>query len=290
MLHEGPVPQGLTLEELSEVRAKYIADRGWADLDEVQQSFIARDHVLKSFQNYDKVILWFEHDLYDQLQILQILDWLQDRQSGNTRLSIICTDQYLGLLTPDEILPLFEFESPINDSHLKLAKLSWAAFTAETPEQWAALLKEDTSALPFLEGAIVRMIEEYPNCRNGLSRTEQQALQIIAEGEKHPAKIFLRNQSMEAGMFLGDSSFWNTLRNFLQSSPPLVTLTGGKALTWPTKPEQELRITLAGKNLLCGNQNWLELCELNRWIGGVHLSQNNVWCVDSSDKNKLIRV
>jgi hypothetical protein len=92
VLHEGPVPQGLSLEELSKVRAKFISDHGWEDAEKIQQSFIERDNALKAYQDYEKVILWFEHDLYDQLQLLQILDWFHGQELGNTKLSLICTD------------------------------------------------------------------------------------------------------------------------------------------------------------------------------------------------------
>jgi hypothetical protein len=70
VLHEGPVPAGLSLEELSKVRAEFISGRGWGDAETIKQSFIDRDNQLKSYQDYEKVILWFEHDLYDQLQII----------------------------------------------------------------------------------------------------------------------------------------------------------------------------------------------------------------------------
>jgi hypothetical protein len=68
------------------------------------------------------------------------------------------------------------------------------------------------------------MLEEYPNCSNGLSRTAQQALKIIAEGEKRPGRVFSRYQESEDRMFLGDSSFWVILQERLESSPPLLSL------------------------------------------------------------------
>ena len=103
VLHEGPVPKDLTLEQLSKVRAEYIASQGWGELVEVEQSFKERDLTLKSFDNYDEIILWFEHDLYDQLQILQILDWFSAQNDFSDRLSMICTDNYLGLLTVEQV-------------------------------------------------------------------------------------------------------------------------------------------------------------------------------------------
>ncbi len=289
VLHEGPVPGNLSLEELSDVRAKFISDHGWGDAEEIRMSFRERDKVLKSYKEYEKVILWFEHDLYDQLQLIQILDWFQGQQSEGTTISLICTDQYLGMLTPDEMSSLFKFEAPIADPQLELAKRSWAAFREKTPEKWSALLKEDTVALQFLEGAIVRMLEEFPNKKNGLSRTEAQALKIISEGEKRPGRIFGYNQKLEERMFIGDASFWDILHGFLVASPPLLTLPNGKKLTLPARSDQELTITSEGEDVLSGKRNWLDIRELNRWIGGTHLRQDNVWCWDSVNGIEKVR-
>ncbi len=164
VLHDGPVPAELSLYELSKVRARFIAERGWADLHEVEQSFAERDQILKGFRDYDRVILWFEHDLYDQLQILQILDWFADNPPATNSLSMICTEQYLGMCTPEQIAGLVEYEAPVTNEQLLLAKHAWQAFRSTNPLEWHALLQIDTSALPFLEGAVLRQLQEYPDC------------------------------------------------------------------------------------------------------------------------------
>ena len=287
VLHDGPVPQGLSLEQLSEVRAQFISDQGWGEHQHIKQSFIERDNTLKSFESYDKVILWFEHDLYDQLQILQILDWFHGHYPVTKSLSIICVDQYLGLLSPDEMLSLFEHEVPVTESHLKLSNTAWAAFSSGTPENWFALLKSDTKILPFLRGAILRMLEEYPSHSNGLSRTAQYALSIIEKGDKSPERVFSQYQETEERKFLGDSSFWILLNEFLESSPALLTLSDGEMLDITPKPDDELTISTIGKEVLSGERNWLDIIKLDKWIGGVHLTPANIWCWDS-ETNSLI--
>ncbi len=74
VLHDGPVPGLIGLRELSDIRARFLANRGWGDENKIKQDFIQRDNTLKCYSNYDRIILWFEHDLYDQLQLIQILD------------------------------------------------------------------------------------------------------------------------------------------------------------------------------------------------------------------------
>jgi len=284
VLHDGPVPQGLSLAELSQVRAKFIISRGWGTPETVIQDFIERDNLLKSYANYKKVILWFEHDLYDQLQILQILDWFHNNPPGETKLSLICTDQYLGILSPNKIMDLFTYEEPVTENHLVLSNRAWTAFRSSSPEKWHDLLKTDTTTLPFLEGAIIRLLEEYPDCSNGLSRTAQQILKIISRGEKHPGRVFGRYQESEDRRFLGDSSFWVIIQELLDSSPPLLNLPDDQELTLPITPDQKLTITPMGRYVLAGKRSWLDMAELDRWIGGVHLTPGNMWCWDSGTR------
>jgi len=301
VLHDGPMPDGLTLEELSQVRAKFISDQGWGTLENISASFIERDNTLKSFESYEKVILWFEHDLYDQLQIIQILDWFNQSayQSSpeNISLSIICVDQYLGMLTPEEMSNLHIYEEPVTDKHLTLSSKAWLAFRSNSPEKWGALLEADTSVLPFLEGAIIRQLEEYPNCSNGLTRNAQQILKIVSEGETNPWKVFAKSQECEARVFMGDSSFWVIIQELLESttsalktSTPLLKLAEGEQWTMPPTADQELSITPMGDVVLAGEKNWLELAEIDCWIGGVHLTPKNLWCWHSKTKSIVRRV
>lgn len=287
VLHDGPVPDELSLEQLSQVRAQFIIDQRWGEPEQIKQHFINRDNTLKSYKQYEKTVLWFEHDLYDQLQILQILDWFNHNRREVTALSIICVDRHLGTLTPNDMVALVEYEKPVTESQLKLSSRAWSAFRSSAPENWSALLNTDTTALPFLEGAIIRLLEEYPSCSNGLSRTAQKALEIILQGEKRPGRIFGLYQKSEERRFLGDSSFWNILHELLDSSPPLLKLPDGKELTLPTSPDQELSITKTGEEVLAGKKNWTDIKELNRWIGGVHLTSDNNWCWDSGSSSLL---
>ncbi len=281
VLHDGPVPEGLSLQALSGVRAKFIASRGWGKAEQIKKGFVARDRILEDCERYERVILWFEHDLYDQLQLLQILDWIHVHKP-DIPLSMICTDNYLGMLSPAEMQDLVQFEVPITQTHLSLASKAWAAFRSSTPEKWSALRHVDTSALPFLEGAIIRQLEEYPSVLNGLSRTAQQALQIIASGVRHPGKIFAQNQQLETRIFMGDASFWIILQALLDSAPSLLESSKNQRLIWPALKDSQLSITPAGEKVLAGKSHWLDISSPDYWIGGVHLTQENLWCWDSS--------
>lgn len=283
VLHEGPVPEGLTLEELSLVRAQYIADCGWGTYENIQKDFTERDKELTHSSQYDRVTLWFEHDLYDQLQIMQILDWY-NHHNASIPLSLICTDQYLGHLSPEEMGAMVKYEQELTAAHLTLATSVWRAFRAPTPEQLLSLLTTDTSLFPFLHDAILRLLEEYPHLDNGLSRTAKQALASVNNGIQKVGKVFGENQKHEQRVFMGDLSFFAILNELLTSSPPLLQLSGAQhPITPPVTPAMELSITETGKAVLAGTHQWLDCITIDKWIGGVHLTAENLWCWNAAD-------
>ena len=281
VLHDGPVPAGLSLKELSKVRARFIASQGWGDPTVIEQDFIDRDHLLESSELYEKVILWFEHDLYDQLQLIQILDWYYQHRPIKTELTIICVDQYLGTLSPEQMMSLQQYEQLVTEEQLALASTAWNAYRSETPESWYDLLRVDTTELPYLAGAVIRQLEEYPDCRTGLARTARQALQIIARGVTRPGAVFGQYQETEERVFMGDASFWAILNELIESKPPLIQSSTG-TLSFPLTSGTTVTITAAGEEVLAGKLNWLDCVELDRWIGGVHLTPDDIWCWDSA--------
>ncbi|CAA6819295.1 MAG: Unknown protein [uncultured Sulfurovum sp.] len=270
-LHEGPVPTHLSLTELSKVRARFIADFGLGTFDEIYLDFLQRNKTLLNYQLYDKIILWFEHDLYDQLQLLQILSWFSEQNLDTITLTLICTNNYLGESSPQQLKKLLRYEVPIVDKHLHLAKEAWLSFGKENPQEFSQLLNRSTAILPFLKAAIFRMLEEYPSTKYGLSRSEYQALLIISNGINNKIDIFIKYQSFEERKFMGDVIFWKILDTFEQY----------KVIK---KHEEKFSITPLGKRLLEGEINWITLKNLQRHIGGVNVNNDNLWCWDMENK------
>jgi len=186
VLHEGPVRAGLSLEELSTERARFIADCGWGLLSEVQNHFEARDAAFRSAGQHDEIVLWFEHDLYDQLQLIQVLDGLAELRGPP--ITLICEAEYLGKMAPARAAELFELRNPVMRKHLNEGQDAWAAFRSADPLtiDWTK-----PKALPFLGPALRRHLEEFPWASDGRSRTERQ----ILEGTQH----------LEEPAFLGDT-------------------------------------------------------------------------------------
>src|SRR4029450_8500854 len=71
--HEGPVP-AVPAHELRGIRARFLSECGWGSERSLVDAFERRDRRYRhALEARTQVVLWFEHDLYDQLQLLQVL-------------------------------------------------------------------------------------------------------------------------------------------------------------------------------------------------------------------------
>jgi hypothetical protein len=270
VLHEGPVPAGMSFDELTRVRERFIA--AYYRMPQAEVSFVERNASLRGCANEDEVILWFEHDLYDQLQLIQILDSLAREGTRPARLSIIHTDRYLGWHTADELEARFGTRVPVAEEHFEIAQKAWKAFCAPEPTAIEPLVRSTNAALPYLGGALERHLQQFPALRNGVSRTERQILESIDSGLHEFGQLFLADQKREERIFMGDTTFRCHLQRLVTCRQPLVSV----------DEQGRHRLTGFGRAVMGGSQDHVRANGINRWLGGVHLCEGApVWRWDT---------
>lgn len=260
VLAEGPVPRGLPLDELSRIRERFLAD--FFQLPQSEVSFAQRDEAITKFRDHEEVVLWFEHDLFDQLQLIQLLDWFATQDLGRTRLSLVAANSYLGPLRPEELPPLFETRHTVTARELKTAQAAWEAFRSPQPLDLARLLDDDLSALPYLRQALLRHLQQFPDVSRGLARTERQILQLTAGGLHGFGELFLADQKLEESIFMGDTTFRQYLNGLARAKSPLLRAR-----------DSGFEITAFGEQVLGRKADHVRANGINRWLGGVHLCE-----------------
>lgn len=292
-MHHGPFPAKLSLSKLGKLRAAYLAGPD-ADPTEIERDFQLRDEHLKASEGYEKITLWFEHDLLDQLQILQILDWFSRTRREGSSLDMICVDRFpgkpgfrgIGELSPEEMASLMELRHPVTDTMLALAASGWAAFRSSDPGDLLAFLGGDLDELPYLTAALRRHLEEFPDASVGLNRTEMQLLRLMADDVHAPQHLFLQNMEMETALFVGDWTTYRILDALCASGlaacelPPFhfPSFSREKHAAFNT---QNLRLTEAGRRVLNGERDAFDLMQRDGWLGGVKVVESGaIWTWD----------
>jgi hypothetical protein len=269
ILHEGPVLPGLEDRALAHIRAAFLTAHGYATLEEAEHWQSGLIDQMAGFDEQDEVVLWFEHDLFDQLILLRHLDWFARQPVSPRRLSLVCIDEYLGLLPPERFTELLPHRRPITDGDVEYARHAWAAFTAEDPSGVEAIAAAASAPLRFVPAAFRRLLEEYPWTRDGLTRLERQGLEALAAGAASLSEAFPRSTQSEPALFLGDTTFFVRMRAWADCPVPLVSLDGSGNISEVARGPASL--TDAGRAVLAGRGDAIRLNGIDRWIGGVHL-------------------
>jgi hypothetical protein len=285
VLHDGPVPS-VPAEDLAEIRTTFLADAFGPRHDDVAGSFARRDAMLAAHRDFARIEIWLEHDLYDQLQLLQILHRLA--AVGRTdRVWLVQADDYLGTMGEEAMRALAGRAAPVTSPQFELGRRAWAAFTAPTPADLVQLLANDLAPLPWLRPALKRLLAELPDHVTALALSESRILEAVAGGTTRAGRVFAAVSAREQARFMGDASFFRWLDGLAFAPEPLIS---GLPTPCPIgahvgydDPQAKaylganLRPTPFGTEILAGRADHARANPVDRWLGGTHLTNDRLW-------------
>lgn len=277
-----PVPPKPFLE----ARARHAVAEGWAPSLEAATARLAeweRAVALFDAPGMEEVVLWFEHDLFDQLALCRLLYLASFAEVRAAQLTLVCIDrhpevpQFLGLgqLAPEQLAALWPQRVPVSRDAMDEAVATYLALTAEDPRGLAFLSKR-VRALPFLGGAIERHLEELPDCASGLGRSERQMLAAIGRGTSSLAAARTELHAIDPRYPITDSIATSVVRRLVARE--LVS------------ELPELTITARGRQALAGAYDVVSELGVDVWRGGVHLvGRGPVWRWDGASRRLVYR-
>ena len=283
-LHEGPVPD-VPLDELRRLRAQFLGSCGPPDARTVQTDLRERHRSLEhAVATRRPVVLWFEHDLFDQLLLLQVLALIADAGPHDPKLvEIVQVDSFpgrprfagLGELRPAELESLWPLRQPVSVELAELGRAIWKQIRAPEPAPLESVAGTPQPELPFLAAALRRLLQELPSTANGLSRSAQQVLAILGEGPATPAELFGACSDREEAPYEGDTWAFRRIEHLAREPAPLIRAVRGE--TGPGFARRPFELTEAGRAVLTGETDAVALRGIDRWLLGIHLRSGNVW-------------
>ena len=269
-LDQGPVLPVADAEHYQR-RAEFLKSRGVGD---AAAQLAAYDRGVDEAASAAELILWFEHDLFDQLALVRLLARLA-RRGLPSQLTIVSIDRHpevpsfvgMGQLRPEQLAELWPRRTTLSRDAIDEAITAWIALTAPDPRALPFLAKR-IKAMPFLAGALERQLEEFPDPTSGLSRTERQVLAAVARGETTAAALIKATQAIDPRYPITDvvlAATLDTLRRcgFVEGSA----------------------ITPLGRQALAGAIDRVHEVGIDDWRGGVHLTgKGPVWRWESRER------
>lgn len=254
---EGKVKYTKDPEEFFESRAKHLEFHYGIDKQSYNTQVVQELEKLKpSGSSPSEIILWFDHDVFCQFNLLFIIHLIRTRFKELPPISLVDFPRHPDLSAFDHYM---ESRVPLTPADLEMADDAWDAFCLDTPQALELFARMNTGHLKHLSAAIAAHLPRFPNSDNGLSIIQEFFLQRLAMGSYRWYDLY--------------KLFWDTMPIYgfgdFQLDIMINRMSRAGVLE---QDDQMLRITSLGIEVLENEENYLDYTSMeHRWLGGVRL-------------------
>ena len=234
---------------------------------------------LCNHKQQDQIILWFEYDLFCQINMLAVLSWLKTYRR-HAEISLVCSgdeddsDKLYGLseLSDEHLLSLYENRKVLSQSDIEYADYVWQLYCSDNPIRLENLTDFKNYQFDYLGEAVSAHLKRFPSIKNGLNAIENRVLEVAAVQKPRSKKAFLGKVLENQGFYgFGDSQYERVITNL----KPLFT------------SFNPVRLSKKGKEVLDQKTSYYSLIKDNEAYLGGALKYNFLYNTDSDRILKL---
>ncbi len=201
MLCEGKTPVDVGSENFWKTRFYFLK----SSYKVSKQRFI--DYTVKEYRSLcnqkeqDEIVLWFEYDLFCQINMLAVISWLKRYRKGR-QISLICCGEInnqeklfsLNELTNSELKELYNNRTQLTKDDIEYADYIWQLYCSDNPLQLESASKINiNTTFNYLEKALKSHLLRFPSVNNGLNHLENNILKTV-KNNPFKSKIELVNK------------------------------------------------------------------------------------------------
>ncbi|WP_088070924.1 DUF1835 domain-containing protein [Gottfriedia luciferensis] len=275
----GPLNQAWSLEETYRRRANFFEKKLKIPAEFFIKNCQKQYELLNNLSRSEEVVLWFEHDRYDQTMFIFLLTQLSIL--GFQKVSMVSINEYkgiepfhgLGQLTSEQLIELLNMKQKISNEQMKEAIAGWNAYQSDHYEELNRFI-QNCYTLPLLKQALICHKTYFPSPKTGLNEVEFLALSMLDESAKSFAELFTKVSNERINDGLSDLYFAAILNELMNGEYPLISSNKTLPNYNQYSPQAELSLTKWGMEVLKGKSNRVDLIGIDWWIGGIHIFEN----------------
>ncbi|WP_281540298.1 DUF1835 domain-containing protein [Maribacter aestuarii] len=234
---------------------------------------------LCNHKQQDQIVLWFEYDLFCQVNMLAVISWLLANRKY-AEISLVCSgkedesDQLYGLneLTDEQLLSLYRNKKVLSQDDIEYADYVWQLYCSNNPIRLENLSDYEDFQFDYLGDAVKSHLRRFPSIANGLNEMENNILRL--GNEKKPGSkgeflgAILRNQG---NLGFGDTQHERALSRL----KPLFT------------NFNPVRLSKKGKEILEGKTSYYSCIKDNDVYLGGSLKYNFLY---NTESNRILKL
>jgi len=193
LLCQGSCAYEIRSDRFIETRIRYFVQENYASPSKYRNAFSSQFALLD--HSYDEIVLWFEHDLFCQINMLGVISLLH-QEKVKSPVSLICVGDSpsqkrrvgLGEIIADEYANLLEARVPLNSEKLQFADSAWKYYCEDMIRFDA--IEHIPDVFPYLADTIRNNRLRFPILGSTFSVLETNILRWI-ETEDHTKKTLI---------------------------------------------------------------------------------------------------
>ncbi|MGB5385550.1 MAG: DUF1835 domain-containing protein [Eudoraea sp.] len=234
---------------------------------------------LCNHKQQDQIILWFEYDLFCQINMLAVLSWLK-KHRRYAEIYLVCSGDEdetnrlyrLNDLSDEQLLNSYENKIKLSQNDIEYADYVWQLYCSDNPIRLENLIDFDNYQFDYLSDAIKVHLRRFPTIKNGLNELENRVLEFSLQQKPKSKKELLSSLTQNQGFYgFGDTQYERVISNL-------------RPLFSSFNP---VRLTRKGKEILEGQTNYYSQIRDNEdYLGGA-LKYNFLYNTESDRILKL---
>lgn len=277
----GPLMKNSTKEMFIHERAFFFEQKVGIPASLYMENSRKQEQWLDQLPRDSEIILWFEHDRYDQTMLMYLLNELSTKKFEN--LSMVSINQYPGIqpfyglaqLTSQQLSELYYTKrKPITKEQVDEAIAGWNAYTSTNPIEIEKWITNSNGHLPFLKKALETHLTYFPSSQNGLNDVENLIVDFIHLRTCSFTEIFQYISEKRINDGLSDLQLAAMLNQYVKGDYPLINLDSPLPNFKHPIPTSKLSLTQFGLDVLQRNTDRFHFTGIDWWLGGVHLNSD----------------
>ena len=186
------------------------------------------DYTVKEYRDlcnkksHKEIVLWFEHDLFCQINMLAVISWLKRYRKGY-HISLVCSGKIKGSkkmfglseLNEEQIENHFKNRVELSKDDIEYADYIWQLYCSDSPLRLETVYKfNPMSPFQYLASALEMHIRRFPSVENGLNEIENTIINTANNHNLKTKKQFvgqlLQNQEIYG---FGDLQYEHKINN-----------------------------------------------------------------------------
>ena len=215
MLCEGKTESNVGSESFWKTRFEFLSKNYKVTKTWFVEKTLKEYRSLCNHKQQDQIILWFEYDLFCQINMLAVISWLKSYRR-HAEISLVCSgdedesDRLYGLneLSDEQLHRLYGNRVALTQDDIEYADYVWQLYCSDNPIRLEHLSDFENYQFDYLSDAIKAHLQRFPSIKNGLNAVENNILALSVQEKPKSKKELLGKVIKNQGVYgFGDSQY-----------------------------------------------------------------------------------